>query len=301
MNAGLCFIKNSFDFTTSEAEIYSAMGACSNLVLKMNKGFVDFFKSEEFINDAAKLYFRSHEFNAGAIMAYIYNQVLAGAVLINLPDEEICAIADAGTNYNNSLLSLYCSDSNRSLSTVPERTISSEKELVDFCSLILVRHSRSPQEYAESFKQIYRNILFLDNPSHSDIEKRTFNDIQNIDGGVDIFIEGIVNFLNYVNNYVVIPNSAKANIDQLNNDLKFPVTEEGGGKSHRKHNALKRDFLVDNIEYRDVNCEYHYKLEKIDGARGNAQHYKNRIYFGFIFIEKIKQTKIAISHIGFHL
>ena len=61
---------------------------------------------------------------------------------------------------------------------------------------------------------------------------------------------------------------------------------------------LKRNFVIDNKSYKNINCEFHYKLENMDDQYG-GKHFKNRIYVGFLKSEEI--NKVLIAHIGEHL
>jgi hypothetical protein len=104
-----------------------------------------------------------------------------------------------------------------------------------------------------------------------------------------------------MNSYEIIPHNSHFNINNLNAALSFSVTPEGKGKNKRKLKALKRDFFINNVEYKNVNCEYHYKLERIDNSNGNGTYFFNRIYFGFFNRFNGKNPQIAIAHIGEHL
>ncbi|MDE9447146.1 hypothetical protein KKJ04_16475 [Xenorhabdus bovienii] len=87
----------------------------------------------------------------------------------------------------------------------------------------------------------------------------------------------------------------------MDKELPFSVTPEGTGKNKRKVGELKRDFFINGKEYKDINCEFHYKLEHEDGANHKGTYYYNRIYFGFFNKIADQPSKIAIAHIGDHL
>ncbi len=301
MKASVCFTPQSFDFNLTEEEIFFSLKAASGLIENMSKGFVSFFKSSDFDSNAAeKIYSENMGLDGGAIMSLLYDQQMNKASLIRLNETEVIYEANITPPvYMDTWISIYSSDQNVEIADLPGRTIYSEKCLVKHCSEVLVSNQMTHQEYAKSFVEIFNNLIFLDNPKH--INNKTFDSIRKLEGGYAKFIKGITDCLNYMNVYEIIPYDSKKNIDQLNANLDFPVTPEGKGKNKRTIKALKRDFLVDNVKYDSVNCEYHYKLERLDGAAGKGTYYFNRIYFGFFNRIDINNPKIAIAHIGEHL
>lgn len=299
MKASVCFVRESFDLT--EDNVICSLKAASSLIEKMNKGFVTFCKSSDFDENAAiELFKQDATLDAGVIMSCLYDQQMSQVSLITLDDESVVIKANTIMPvYKQTWMSIYSSNSEMLLTVNPIRTIFSEKCLVDYCSEILVKNTRTSLEYAESFVDIYNNLIFLDNSHHAIYT--TFNSIRKIKGGYKDFIKGITDCLGYMNAYEIIPKDSQKNIDNLNAELYFPVTPEGAGKNERAIKALKRDFFINGVEYLSVNCEYHYKLERIDGARGNGTYYFNRIYFGFFNRIDPDNPKIAIAHIGEHL
>ncbi|MDO6428628.1 hypothetical protein Q4489_16570 [Thalassotalea sp. 1_MG-2023] len=301
MKVGVCFTPNSFNFNLSQMDLVSSLKAVSNLIEKMDKGFVTFLKSNDFDEHAAtEVYKQVDSLDAGAIMSLLYDQQMNKASTIPRNEPEVNTIVNAASPVYNSLwLSLYSYDIQKTLTTAANRTIHSEKSLVHYCSEVLVNITRSHNEYAEAFIQIYQNLLFLDNPQNS--SNKTFDSIRKIEGGYTCFIKGITECLSYMNSYEIIPHDSHRNIANLNASLTFALTPEGTGKNKRQLKALKRDFLINGIEYKNVNCEYHYKLERIDGANGNGTYFYNRIYFGFFNRIDEEAPQIAIAHIGEHL
>lgn len=301
MKAGVCFTPESFDFNLPENVVVYSLEVVSSLINKMDKGFVTFFKSNDFDERAAiDIYKQVDSIDAGAIMSLIYDQQMSKASTISKNETAVKAIVDSESpNYNSFWLSLYSSNIDSVLTNKPERTITTEKCLVHYSSEVLVKNTRSHKDYAKAFVQVYRNLLFLDNPGHA--AHKTFDSIRKIEGGYESFIKGITDCLNYMNTYKVIPHNSLSNIHTLNAALPFSVTPEGGGKNKRKLKALKRDFYINNVEYKNVNCEYHYKLERVDNSNGNGTYFFNRIYFGFFNRLNEESPQIAIAHIGDHL
>ncbi|GFK53867.1 hypothetical protein [Vibrio cholerae] len=304
MKANICFVLESFDFSKEQESVALSIKASSELVDKYVKdnGFIVFSKSNDFDEHAAnELYQQPQHLDAGTIMGLLYDANMGKASTIDgLNSKGVISLVDSDVpEHNGAWMSLYSSDSNNLLTTKMHRNVTNEKTLVKFCSDVLVNNPRSPGEYAQSFVQLYRNLIFLDHPAHR--YNKTFDSIRKIEGGYQSFIQGITNCLNFMDQYEIIPHDSQENITNLNANLEFPVTPEGKGKIKRKIAALKRDFLIGNVEYKNVNCEYHYKLERIDGANGNGTYYYNRIYFGFFNRIDSENPKIAIAHIGEHL
>lgn len=301
MKASVCFTPQSFNFNLDEDHILAYLKSASELVGKMSNGFVSFLKSSEFDSNAAEIIFqRESSFEAGAVMSLLYDQQMSKASTIDLSESEVAHSVNATSPvHDGAWMSVYFSEPTDRLIYQPSRIIYSEKCLVDYCSEILVKNPRTHNEYAKSFVEIYKNLIFLDNPKL--LRNNTFDSIRKIEGGYAKFIKGITDCLRYMNEYKVIAHDSKNNIDQLNACLDYPVTVEGGGKNERVIKALKRNFLINSVSYDDVNCEYHYKLERIDEAKGKGTYYFNRIYFGFFNRIDENKPKIAIAHIGEHL
>jgi hypothetical protein len=301
MKASVCFTPQSFDFNLDEEHILTYLKFASELVGKMSNGFVSFLKSSEFDNNAAeKIFQKKSSLDAGAVMSLLYDQQMSMASTIDLSEDEVIhSVNTTPPIHECTWMSVYFSEPTNRLISEPSRIIYSEKNLVDYCSEILIENPRAHNEYAKNFVEIYTNLIFLYNPRL--VRNTTFDSIRKIEGGYTKFIRGITDCLSYMNEYEVIPHDSKHNINQLNAHLDFPITVEGGGKNKRTIKALKRNFLINSKAYDDVNCEYHYKLERSDGANGNGTYYFNRIYFGFFNRIDEDKPKIAIAHIGEHL
>ncbi|KZN28797.1 hypothetical protein N480_08510 [Pseudoalteromonas luteoviolacea S2607] len=304
MKATICFVSESFDFSKEQESVALSIKATSELVEKYFKddGFIVFAKANDFDSLAAiELYQQPQHLDAGTIMGLLYDANMGKASTINeLDSEGVKALVDSSKpEYNGTWVSLYSSDSNNALTSREHRNVSGGKSLVKFCSDVLVNNPRPHAEYAQDFVQLYQSLIFLDYPGHQNNE--TFDSIRKIEGGYQSFIRGITDCLNFMDQYEIIPRDSQNNINILNANLDFTVTPEGTGKNKRTIAALKRDFLIDDVEYKNVNCEYHYKLERIDGANGKGTYYFNRIYFGFFNRIDPENPKIAIAHIGEHL
>lgn len=301
MNTSVCFIPRSFNFSLVQADIVSSLRVTSELIDKMDKGFVNFVKSSDFDTHAAtELFKQDASLDAGAVMSLLYDQQMNKARPIDLDEGNVTKMVNMDPPvYEGSWVSLYSSDAGVTLTQNASRTIHTEKCLVDYCSKVLVINPRGHQDYVSDIQKIYRNLIFLDKPLEN--ETPPFDSVRKIEGGYTRFIEGITTFLNYANCYSIIPNDSQINIANMNANLPFRVSPEGGGKNKRVLKGLKRDFVVNDVEYKDVNCEFHYKLERVDGANGNGTYYFNRIYFGFFNRIDPQKPKIAIAHIGEHL
>jgi len=304
LRANVCFVSESFDFSKSQDVIARAVKASSDLVEKYyeSDGFVSFSKSSDFDEYAARELFKqpSH-LDGGTLMGLLYDANMGKADTIKqLDSTNLVRLANAANPvHGDAWLSLYSSDSSVNLSTQPLHNVSDANTLVKFGSLVLASNKRSHDDYATSFVQLYKNLFFLEHPKHS--THKSFNSIRKTEGGYQSFIQGITDCLAFMDQYNVIPHDSQDNVKNLNAALDFSVTPEGGGKNKRTIKALKRDFLIDNVEYKSVNCEYHYKLERIDGANGKGTYYFNRIYFGFFNRIDPEKPSIAIAHIGEHL
>lgn len=304
MKANICFVPQSFDFSKEQKDLALSIKASSEIIKKYfkNEGFISFSKSNDFYASAAhELYKQPAHLDAGTIMGLLYDANMGKASTIaDLDSQAVVALVDAAKpEYDGAWMSLYSSDSNNTLTTQLQRNIVDDGSLVKFCSGVLVNNPRTHGEYAKSFVQLYRNIIFLDYPTHK--TNKTFDSIRKIEGGYQSFIQGITDCLTFMDQYEIIPRDSQNNLNNLNANLNFPVTPEGTGKNQRKIASLKRDFLINNVEYKNVNCEYHYKLERIDGANGKGAYFFNRIYFGFFNRIDPENPQIAIAHIGEHL
>ncbi|EOX4414083.1 hypothetical protein ACRTDY_10700 [Vibrio alginolyticus] len=304
MKANICFVPESFDFSKEQESVALSIKASSELIEKyfVNDGFILFSKSNDFDSHAAtELFKQPAHLDAATIMGLLYDANMGKASTIaDLDSGEIITLVEAATpEHNGAWLSLYSSDSSKTLTTQIHRNIVDDSSLVGFCSGVLVNNPRTHGEYAQSFVQLYRNLIFLDYPGHQ--KNTTFDSIRKTEGGYQSFIQGITDCLAFMDQYEIIPHDSQNNLNNLNASLDFPVTPEGTGKNKRTIAALKRDFLINNVEYKNVNCEYHYKLERIDGANGKGTYYFNRIYFGFFNKIDPENPQIAIAHIGEHL
>ena len=304
MKANISFVSESFDFSKDQESVALSIKASSDLIKKyfLNNGFILFSKSSDFdLHAATELYRQPAHLDAGTIMGLLYDgNMQEASTIADLDSDAMVALVNsAEPEHNEAWMALYSSDSSKNITTQVQRNIVDDKSLVAFCADVLVNNPRTHGEYAQSFVQLYRNLIFLDYPEHQ--TNKTFDSIRKIEGGFQSFIQGITDCLTFMDQFEIIAHDSLNNLNNLNANLDFPVTPEGRGKNKRTISALKRDFLIDQVEYKNVNCEYHYKLERIDGANGNGTYFFNRIYFGFFNRIDPEKPKIAIAHIGEHL
>lgn len=303
MEASVCLTSQSFDFNAENGEILGALHECGLLIEKMNSSFVTFLTSDDFYNDAWLAICSNNDLSSetGALVNMLYDGEMSKAHEISLSSTDITAIADTELPvFENCLAAVYSSNEDVLLTPhFPKHTIHLESCLVGFCTKVISENPRPHSDYGTIFKTVYSNLVFLDYADHKEFQ--TFNHLNDMTIGYDRFLGGITTCLDFFNSYTVQRGDPSNNIDVLNSSLEFPVTPEGKGKGLRKPKELKRDFLVDGVEYKNINCEYHYKLEYVDGANGKGKYCFNRIYFGFLTLKDTERSLIAISHIGFHL
>lgn len=299
IKAGLCVIPQTFDFNSGVENLTLSLYNFISLRDKMASDFVTFNRSSDFYTKIAE------EFSSGSIengwaMSFFFDG-LNKIDEIDLDVDELFKITNTFPPLHNSRwISLYTARTDMSLLINKQYVIKNEFDLVNYCTYIFSENKRDHSLYSEQIQEVYKNIIFLNYPEHA--QYKTFDSIKKMDGGYKYFQGGISRFLSFVNNYQVVPNDSRKNIENLNNSaLEFPVTPEGKGKNQRVMKALKRDFFINNVVYKDINCEFHYKLERVDGANGNGHYYFNRIYFGFFKKLDPKNPKICIAHIGEHL
>ncbi|HHF0549931.1 TPA: hypothetical protein ACPHT3_004591, partial [Vibrio alginolyticus] len=208
MKANICFVPESFDFSKDQKSVALSIKASSELVEKYLKddGFILFSKSNDFDDMAAiELFQQPQHLDAGTIMGLLYDANMGKASTIaDLDSKSVVALVNAAKpEYNGAWMSLYSSDSNNPLTTPLHRNIVDGSSLVEFCSDVLVNNPRTHGEYAKSFVQLYRNLIFLDYPGHQ--ENTTFDSIRKTEGGYQFFIKGITDCLTFMDQYEIIP------------------------------------------------------------------------------------------------
>lgn len=298
MKAGVCLFLESFSLDKGEKIILEQLSHLRGLMARMNSEFINFYKSNEYDCKLATMFY-----STSPDMAWMMGQFYDIGKIDILPmncDDLMKIIDSESPVYNSRMLYMYNSIGNTTSTKTRESTILNEEELVRICRYILDKYPRNSVEYGEHIKDIFKNLIFLENNAHPKF--KTFNNMDKIEGGFELFHKSITDFLFFCNNYQVIPGDSIQNLKNMNAALIYIVCEEGGGKSARKAGELNRDFVIDNVMYTNVNCEFHYKLLYEDGMNRRGKRYSgNRIYFGFINKIKGSIPRIAIAHIGNHL
>ncbi|HCR2967753.1 TPA: hypothetical protein ON086_003027 [Klebsiella aerogenes] len=298
MKVNIFLIPDSFNFGKDIEEILSDVNIFNILKDKMASDFVTFSLCSDFYNKIApELYTASMD--SGWAMSKFYDGIN------NVNTEEIDSVDtlvlanNDNPEYFERWIGIYTPIDINLSQLKEEAKVKCENSLVEFCTNTLAKNKREHSEYSFDIQQIYKNLIFLENPQHD--KYKTFDSIRKMDGGYRNFQGAISKFLCFANSYNIIPHNSQTNIDNMCAFLDFPVTPEGKGKNKRKIKALKRDFLIDGVVYENVNCEYHYKLERYDDSNGKGTYYFNRIYFGFFNRIDPENPKISIAHIGEHL
>jgi len=298
MKSRVCFIPESFDLDKSDEDICASLKSVKLIILSLNSSFIVFSNSADFHTYVAtKLVSTSPD--RAYLMSQFYDHAMSKVETLDIASEDVVEITNnTPPVYGNRWACLYNSERAKPLTVNPSRTVDSEKKIVDFCSEILIKNPPTYNDYAKYIQDIYKNIIFLNHPEHKIY--KTFNSLRHMDGGYENFIGRITKFLLYANQFDLDPQEPLKIMKAMSTALDFPVTPEGTGKNKRAIKALKRDFFYKGNEYKDVNCEFHYKLEHIDN-KGDKTYYYNRIYFGFFNRIEKENTKIAVAHIGEHL
>ncbi len=296
MKCNVCFIPNSFDFNSTVEELTEQFAEASALVGKMSSDFVQFSKSADFDNTLA-LAICSRTSEVGHIYSAAYDRHMSSTVKLEQDEAAVLAIANqVPPELDGRWVTLYSSKGIDVLTSNPRQTIRSEKDLVAFCSSILIENIPMNEDVAaQSFRNIYQNLEFRTDESE---KKLLFNRLSKFDASYESYIKSITSSLEAMNHYDLIPDDSLKNIDCLNALLPVPVTPEGKGKSNRGVDELKRDFYIKGSRYEKVNCEYHCKFEYADGLSTSGKPKSNRLYFGFLKLDG--KTKIAVAHIGEH-
>jgi len=298
MKAGVCLFFESFSFCQGEKTLLEQLDHLKKLMVRMNSDFIAFFKSDEYDEKLAATLF-SPSSDMGGIMSQFYD--MGKVTKVPYSCNELLDIINSDTPvYNHRLMWMYNSTNNNIITNDRKLTILNENELVKNCREILDLYPRDYIEYGNNIKDIFRNLIFLENNDHPKF--KSFNSMNKLVGGFNNFVRGITDFLFFANSYDIIPQDSHSNIKKMSVSLKYVLCEEGGKKSERKPGELNRDFKIEGKIYKDVNCEFHYKLSYKDGQYNKGTYYNdNRIYFGFFNKIKDQKPKIAIAHIGEHL
>ncbi|MDC5842152.1 hypothetical protein OPW33_22760 [Vibrio europaeus] len=294
MKSKLCFIPDSFSFDSGDAVLIEELDVAASLVDGMNSDFISFARSSDFDEFVGNELYCSDKFvEIGPLYSAIYDGDMNKAVAIGESSEEVLqCVNTALPTTENYWLSVYSSSPDKILVNFNERNITDEESLLFYSKHILLNNQYTAEEYGNAFKSFYKNLIFHQN----------YNDISSIESGCRDFINGILEMFDVMDAYSPVDGGAKTDIDYLNKNITFLTCEEGGGKKNRTTDEknLKFNFLIDGKE-RKINCEFHCKLEYVDGQYKKGKYHKaNRMYFGFWKPEDSK-NQITIAHLGGHL
>ncbi|EAB6416584.1 hypothetical protein D6S13_10965 [Salmonella enterica subsp. enterica] len=292
MKAGICLFIENLSFEEDNLDILTKILRLQEFVSKVCSDFKKFFRSNTFDQKFIE-FIMSTSSDHGGLMNEFY-KIKSEVLDLNCENLQLL-INNTPPIHLGRLLSVYKDPLCTSPISGTTGFIENEEDLILFCKGILENHPTSSEEYASAIQEVFKNIIFLDNPPY------TFNAIDKMEGGYVNFLKGITEFLYFVNGYKIIPNDSLNNINAMKASLIYPVTPEGGGKNRRSIGELKRDFKVKGVIYKNINCEFHYKLEYEDGCNKTGTYRFNRIYFGFFNKIPTEDPKIAIAHIGDHL
>ncbi|PTP52275.1 hypothetical protein [Vibrio splendidus] len=295
MKADVFFVLDSFDFSVQIEELISNLTEASALVKKMeSEKFIRFSKSSDFYDNAIdKLYGSNAVPESGALASLLYDGNIGRARTRDLNSSEVIRLVNnVIPEEDNRWLSIYGDLPVTIKITDSLRNTNTENELVDYSKHILINNKLTPNEYADAFEGIYRNLIF--HPK--------YNDITNIAGGCKNFISGIFEMFDSMNEYIPKDGGVKSDVDYIDKRIKFETCEEGGGKKKRNTEEKKLDFFFEiDGDTKKYNCEYHCKLHYFDGQHETGKrHAGNRMYFGFYKPQK-GRNKFLIAHLGDHL
>lgn len=295
MKANVFFTLHSFSFNGATGPLIESLVVASSIVKKMESDkFIQFSKSSDFYNDVTnKMYGPGAVPEAGVLMSLVYDGALNNTSTREFTSEEVVNIVNKQLPIlDNRWVAIYGTLPDFININYPIRNVITEKNIIEYSKVIVKSNKLTPNEYSEAFEGIYRNFIFHPN----------YNDVNNISGGCDKFIDGVFEMFDAMNDHIPKDGDTEEDITHLNKKIKFTTCEEGGGKKGRKNNDKKLDFEfeIDGVKS-DYNCEYHCKLEFMDGQyKTGKYHDDNRMYFGFYKPEG-KANKFLIAHLGDHL
>ncbi|MDK9758531.1 hypothetical protein KIV40_24860 [Vibrio sp. D173a] len=295
MKSSIFFISNSFNFDASVEDLVSSLSFAGTLIEKMESDkFISFFKSSDFYENAVNKIFGPNAIpESGLLSSLIYDGALNRAKCKSVDSSKILQLVNKEKpELDGNWISVFGDFPEPPKVNYENRKVNTEQDIINFSKGVVLENTYTCQEYSDVFEGIYRNLIF--HPS--------YNDIENIDGGVENFISGILDMFDVMNSYVPTDGHTEQDIKFINGKIKFTTCEEGGGKKRRKNKESQLNFSFDiDGKIKSFNCEFHCKLEYFDNQyKKGKYHNNNRMYFGFN--KGIKDNnKILIAHLGSHL
>lgn len=294
MKADIFFTLDSFNFNGPVDELINELTTASALVAKMRSDkFIQFSKSSDFYNSVTPMLYGPQAIpEAGTLASLIFDGKLNLAVNRNIDSSEVIDLVNKVLPVEEQRwISIFGHLPTTVTINYPKHNVKDEQDIIEFSKYVLRNNTLNSKQYSEAFEGIYRNLIF-----HPE-----YNDLDNITGGCDNFLEGIFEMFDQMNIHEPQDGDTKPDIDYLNTKIKFTTCEEGGAKKHRKdEDKLDFDFTINGVK-KSYNCEYHCKLEYFDNQykRGHY-HNDNRMYFGF-YKPDVGKNKFLIAHLGDHL
>ncbi|ANQ17580.1 hypothetical protein [Vibrio natriegens] len=294
MKADIFFTLDSFNFNGPVEELFNELTKASVLIAKMNSDkFIRFSKSFDFYNSIVPMLYGPQSIpEAGAISSLVFDGQFNLAANREFDSSEVIALVNKALPVEEQRwLSIFGDLPTSVTINYPMRNVKDEQDIIEFSKDVLRNNNLNSKQYSEAFEGIYRNLIF-----HPE-----YNDLDNITGGCDNFLEGIFEMFDQMNIHEPQDGDPKPDIDYLNTKIKFTTCEEGGAKKHRKdEDKLDFNFTINGVQ-KSYNCEYHCKLEYFDNQYKKGHYYNdNRMYFGFYKPDSDK-NKFLIAHLGDHL
>jgi hypothetical protein len=289
MGIAVNITRDSIGLNTEYDGLLIKLQSAGELVTKLNSEFVTFYQSANFNELDPTFYTRYNSYELGVLLRAIFDEGIGQATTSNNNEESINNILQTNSGIDDEIQHLVLSiNEHPFVDDIAHLVVVTEKNIVFWASNLLKTLNCDDALLGEYLESSFTNLLYY----------KDFNSLSKVKGGFQNFQKEIVNFLHTLNFFELNDGSIQEEINEINAKVTHVFCEEGGAKSKRAQGELKREFIFENIKYSNVNCEFHYKLENIDDHKG-GEHFKNRIYVGFIKSGEFK--KIGIAHIGFHL
>lgn len=289
MGIAVNITRDSIGLNTEYDELLIKLQSAGELVTKLNSDFVAFYRSSNFNELDSTFYTKYSNYELGVLLRAIFDEGIGQATTSENTEEDISNILLTNNGIEDDVQNLLLSiDDYSFIDEIARLVVTTEKHIVSWGSNLLKNLKCDDDLLGEYLESLFANLIYY----------KDFNSLSKIKGGFQNFQKEIVNFLHILNFFELNDGSIQEEVKEINAKVTHTFCEEGGAKSKRAQDELKREFTFGNKKFSNVNCEFHYKLENIDDQKG-GEHFKNRIYVGFIKSDELK--KIGIAHIGFHL